>query len=436
MGEYHRRAAQRKVADGSHQVHPSLVDTVGRVVVVGAGLAGLAAARTLTDQGCDVTVLEARQRVGGRVWSVTLENGEIAELGAEWIMPGDAELDAWAERFHLPLAEAGVDYRRREARGPGASSLADQDAFLAAADAALAALPADECAGLTLGTFIDALDAPGAGRDAVRMRLQGTNAIDLGQVALRVVGGPEAFAAPAATYRRMTRGNQSLPDAIAGSLPDVRLGHRIRSVTHGPDEVVIDVEGDVAVSAAAVIVALPARVAAGLRFDPRLPDDVGTALRELPMGSASKLAVALDGSPVPRAVQSAELPFWCWVAQGADEVARRCLTAFAGSELAQASLGAAAGDPGPWLERLSVLNPDLTFSGAPVLKSWALDPLAAGAYVAWDNRSWDRMEEFQRTVGRVAFAGEHTAGADHHGTMDGALRSGVRAALQVLEIVR
>ena len=70
-----------------------------------------------------------------------------------------------------------------------------------------------------------------------------------------------------------------------------------------------------------------------------------------------------------------------------------------------------------------------------MMKTWALDPLAAGAYVAWDNRSWDRMEEFQRTVGRVAFAGEHTAGADHPGTMEGALRSGVRAAMQVLEII-
>jgi monoamine oxidase len=267
------------------------------------------------------------------------------------------------------------------------------------------------------------------------MRLQGTNAVDLGQVALRAVGGAEAFAATPATYRRIARGNGSLPDAIADSLPDVRLGHRARSVTHGPDDVVIDVEGDVEVRAAAVVVALPARVAAALRFDPRLPDDVGTALRELPMGSASKLAVAVDGSPEPRAVQSAELPFWCWVANGADGVTRRCLTAFAGSELAQTSLGAGAGDAGPWLRRLSLLNPDLTFTGPPVLKSWALDPLAAGAYVAWDNRSWDRMEEFQRTVGRVAFAGEHTAGADHHGTMEGALRSGVRAAMQVLEIV-
>ena len=416
-------------------MHPSPVDTVGKVVVVGAGLAGLAAARTLTDHGSDVTVLEARQRVGGRVWSVPLENGELAELGAEWIMPGDAEVEAWADRFHVSFAEAGVDYRRRETRGPGASSLEDQDAFLAAADAAFAALPADECAGLTLGRFIDALDAPGDGRDAVRMRLQGTNAIDLGQVALRVVGGADGFATPSATYRRLTRGNQSLPDAIASSLPDVRLGHRIRSVTHGPAEVVVQVEGDLDVRAAAAVAALPARVAAGMRFEPRLPDDLGNALRELPMGSASKLAVAVDGSPEPRAVQSAELPFWCWVANGGDGVPRRCMTSFAGSELAQVSLGAAAGDAGPWLERLSAMNPDLTWSGAPVMKTWALDPLAAGAYVAWDNRSWDRMEEFQRTVGRVAFAGEHTAGADHHGTMEGALRSGVRAAMQVLEII-
>jgi monoamine oxidase len=70
-----------------------------------------------------------------------------------------------------------------------------------------------------------------------------------------------------------------------------------------------------------------------------------------------------------------------------------------------------------------------------VLKAWALDPMAMGAYAAWDNRSWDRMEQFQRTVGRLAFAGEHTAGPEHHGTMEGALRSGVRAATQVIEML-
>ena len=406
------------------------------IVVVGAGLAGLAAARVLTDAGWDVTVVEARERVGGRIWTVRLDNDEIAEMGAEWVMPGDSELRSWADRYGISMADAGVDYLRREARGPGASDQEDQDAFLAAADAALAAIPPDASPGLTLGTFLDALDAPGAGRDAVRMRLQGTNAVDLGQVALRVVGGgPHAFATPAAMYLRLARGNQALPDAIAASLPDVRLGHRVRAVVHDPAGVRVQVEGDVELSGVAAVMALPARVASGIRFDPFLPDDLATALYELPMGVASKLAVPVEGAPTPRAIQSAELPFWCWIANGGDGPVRRCLAAFAGSELAQESLGTAAGDLGPWLERLWALNPDVTPCGTPVLKSWALDPMAMGAYAAWDNRSWDRMEQFQRTVGRLAFAGEHTAGPEHHGTMEGALRSGVRAAAQVIEML-
>jgi monoamine oxidase len=65
------------------------MDTSAGAVVVGAGLAGLSAALVLHDAGVPVTVLEARDRVGGRVWSVQLGNGAIAELWAEWFMAGD-----------------------------------------------------------------------------------------------------------------------------------------------------------------------------------------------------------------------------------------------------------------------------------------------------------------------------------------------------------
>ena len=256
------------------------------------------------------------------------------------------------------MAEAGVDYLRREARGPGASSQDEQDAFLAAADAALAAIPPDESAGLTLGTFLDALDAPGAGRDAVRMRLQGTNAVDLGQVALRVVGAartrsrlPRRRICGWRAATRRSRMRSPPPCRTCGSAiacapwsttrQGCRSRWRERSSWRG----------------VAAVVALPARVAAGLRFDPFLPDDLATALYELPMGAASKLAVPVEGAPTPRAVQSAELPFWCWIANGGDGSVRRCLAAFAGSELAQESLGTAAGDPGPWLERLCGAEP-------------------------------------------------------------------------------
>ena len=69
---------------------PRPAATVARVraVVVGAGLAGLVAADELARGGAEVVVLEARPRVGGRVWSQTLPNGAVVEMGAEYILPG------------------------------------------------------------------------------------------------------------------------------------------------------------------------------------------------------------------------------------------------------------------------------------------------------------------------------------------------------------
>jgi monoamine oxidase len=125
---------------------------------------------------------------------------------------------------------------------------------------------------------------------------------------------------------------------------------------------------------------------------------------------------------------------WCWVANGADGSPRQLLASFAGSPLAQEALLTAEGDPEPWLARLRAINPDLALTGEVRMQAWAGDPLTRGAYSAWDERSWSRMPLFSRTVGRLAFAGEHTAGPEHYATMEGALRSGARAAQQVRDM--
>ena len=88
-----------------------------RVVVVGAGLAGLAAAEALASAGHESIVLEARDRVGGRVHSRPLDNGAVVEMGAEFILPGCTETIALAERFGLGLWDKGMRYGRREPRG-------------------------------------------------------------------------------------------------------------------------------------------------------------------------------------------------------------------------------------------------------------------------------------------------------------------------------
>jgi monoamine oxidase len=72
---------------------------VRRAVVVGAGLAGLAAASALARAGREVVVLEARDRIGGRVWSRELADGSVVEMGAEFILPGNAVVEATARRL-------------------------------------------------------------------------------------------------------------------------------------------------------------------------------------------------------------------------------------------------------------------------------------------------------------------------------------------------
>lgn len=409
------------------------MDTRGRVVVVGAGFAGLAAARSLADAGIEVTVLEARERVGGRVWSMTLRNGAIVELGAEWIMDDDSVVHETAARFGVPLVDTGASYGRREPWGPGAASLEAQDGFVEAANAARAAITDADASAMSVGAFLETVEGDGAARAIVMCRLAGTCASDLHEVALASFHGHRPFSPHGDRYLRAEPGNQVIALELAASLPDVRVGHAVDRV-EGDDRGITVRVGSHHERADAVVVAVPAPIAARLSFTPALPDDLASALAGLSMGEASKFAVATKQHPPARSRQVADRSMWCWSAIGADRKTRRCVAAFAGSSATQESLGVTRGELTPWLETLRAMNPDLALVGEPVLYAWADDPYTIGAYSTWDPASWKRREVFSRPAGRVAFAGEHTAG-DRHGTMEGALRSGVRAAGQVLEVL-
>src|SRR6059036_3075901 len=94
------------------------------VIVVGAGFAGLAAAEALRGAGAHVTVLEARDRVGGRVWSVPFA-GAIAERGAEFVLPENDAVAQTARRLSLRLVRKATLYGLREPRGGGRVTLPD-----------------------------------------------------------------------------------------------------------------------------------------------------------------------------------------------------------------------------------------------------------------------------------------------------------------------
>jgi monoamine oxidase len=395
------------------------------VIVIGAGFAGLAAADALAAEGREVTVLEARDRVGGRVWSSELGNGARVELGGEFITTGYEVTAGLCVRFGIELDGMSINYPDRElvpdsgVSNDRLSAAAERVASTAVADPDLPVLDL-----LTGATNDD--DA----REILAMRLQSALAFPVDEIDSRFALKLPELVATAET-RRMRGGNQNLATALADGL-DVRLEVVAEEVHHGEAGVRV-VAGDREFGAGACVVAIPVALLNRLRFDPELPAATARAIASIRTGRAGKLAVPLLEPAAPRAVMSAEHRYWIWTTP-ADEAGATSVGAWAGSGPVLESLGVAGG-PGRWLDLVEELAPDLQLdrSGAR-LTVWERDRWALGAYSVLPPVATDAANLAAVGPGpNVAFAGEHTAEAGWTGTMEGALRSGLHAARRLNE---
>jgi monoamine oxidase len=383
---------------------------MGRVIVIGAGFAGLAAALALADGGRDVLVLEARDRVGGRVWSDRV-GGEVVERGAEFVLEGYDVLRELATRYGLALADTGMSYYVREPRGVPVDTETLQAGGRAVARAAAGRATAEQA--------IAAAGLPPEVAEAVRARVEISSAVAIGDLRPDVLAHAAAFE-PLPSHR-IAGGNQSLAAAIARELGDrVRLGAQVRAVEPAGGGVRVraaggDVDGERA------IVAVPLPVLPGLGVE--MPAAQREALARVATGHAAKLHVPLPRPAAPSAVMSVPDRYWCWTAADTPRV----LNCFAGSPAAVERLG-----DGAWPERVAALRPELEpDTERAVLTSWRDDPYALGAYSAGGVSFRPGDDELlAAAAGLVHFAGEHTAGA-WAGLMEGALRSGRRAAAEL-----
>jgi len=398
-----------------------------RVAVVGAGLAGLAAAVDLLDAGVDVVVLEARDRVGGRVWSEPLDgpggSGPVIERGAEFVLAGYDVMRGWLERLGLRLVDTGMSYYVREPRGAGAVTV--EEMRLAAS--ALAGAPRRD--GVSVADLLDGLEVPPAVAEAVRSRIEVSCAWSSEDLAASVVDHLASFE-PLPSHR-VEGGNQSLAIAMAARLgARVRLGVAVREVGHSAKGVLLETSTGTDLFDA-VVLTVPLPVLCELAVTPPFPYDKRLALHRLTMGVAAKVHVGLRSPAPTSAVLSVPDRYWCWTATGADGDVLPVLNGFAGSP---AAVDALTTDPAVWVEGLLELRDDLHLDTATaVVTTWHDDPWARGAYSAGGlaARPGD-AELVAAPLGRVFVAGEHTAG-EWSGLMEGALRSGSRAAREVLD---
>jgi monoamine oxidase len=395
-----------------------------RVIVAGAGLAGLSAARELTRAGAEVVVLEARDRVGGRVWSRELDNGAIVEMGAEYLLPGNTAVRELADVYGLGFWDKGMRYGQREPRGVDT----DARALLAAAQVVEAELSkADQ--DVSVRRFLGELDlAPGA-REALLARVEISSANSADVVSARDLAGLAHIDNEPAPS--IAGGNGRLALALAEELgAAVRLSSPVERIAWTEAGVRVSARG-AELEADTCVVAVPAAVIDAIHFEPALPPELAQAFGAIRMGQAAKLFVPLGDPAPPSAVMSVPERYWCWTATGAGDAPQPVVSCFAGSPGALERLDLASG-PERWLDSLAGLRADLDLRREDaVLSTWADDPWARGAYSTSPPLALAAVPE--QPVGPLAFAGEHLGG-DFAALMEGAIRSGRQAARSLLRL--
>ena len=206
------------------------------IVVVGAGFAGLMAATRLQRAGHEVDVLEARERVGGRVWSQELSPGDsetVIERGAEFVLDGYEVMAAAAAECGLSLVDMGMSYYAREPRGGVRTSPRDVGECASALRSAAAGLEPTT----PLRDVADALESSvdTAALAALLSRLEVTNGAPLSELTAAVASDlTVGFDARPST--RIDGGNQRLAIELSRRLrKEVRPGEVVRRVSGAND---------------------------------------------------------------------------------------------------------------------------------------------------------------------------------------------------------
>lgn len=438
---------------------PSLTGT--SVLVAGAGLAGLAAAHDLLQLGATVTLVDARDRVGGRVWTIRggFADGQHAEAGGDLIDEAQHEIRALAAEYSLKLTRilrGGFAYVRSSSSGrPRIVTRATTRGWDRLAEALepcirpykLAEQRWDSpvtaaIARRSVAAWLDDVKADAELR-ATATGLRGFFLADpdeLSLVALVDQFGATDAPAPGPLYR-IVGGNDRLPDAIAARLGDrVRLRTEVVAVSQRGPTVRVTLKDSRSQSQVAcdyVLFALPSTVLRRIPITPSLPARQHEAIAALKYGRATRSLLQFSRrfwrTPGrPRAFGSA-LPFGA-VWDGNEEQHGRAgiLTLLAGGGASDATQALVARDGAPGLvQALDWLGatPEALVASRQIV--WENDPHARGGYAFFDPAYHPELRQWlARPAGRLFFAGEHTS-IRWQGYMNGAVESGRRAAAEI-----
>jgi monoamine oxidase len=442
------------------------------VCVIGAGYAGLTAALRLSQAGKSVVVLEARDRIGGRIWTQHLPDGSPVDRGGGWLGPnhdaifglarefGVSTYKTWVKGAHLLVGEGRT--RRYTGLIPKISPLAIISIALAQAkvnrmakrvplEAPWTAKRAAEWDSRTVADFLEHSGIRTTiARDLFEMAVRGLFTGDLNDTSfLHLLFLAHSHGSLNTLFSIEGGGQENLVDGGAGSIAQriadglgdaVHLSTPVRSITQHADHVAVEA-GDLAVSARHAVVTVPPALVLDIAFEPALPDDRETLYRKAVAGPETKTLVVYDE------------PFW-----RADGFSGQSSEPNSASEVTL-DASPVAGSPGviasftfgQVAERVDALEAGERRRMVVDLLTTRFGTRAASPsdYIetAWWKEEWTRGcsmahlppgvltrygHLLREPFGRVHWAGTETSTVSH-GAIDGAVRSGERAATEILD---
>ena len=442
--------------DGRTDVPAGVAGAVERVLVVGAGMAGLTVANALTHRGVECVVVEARDRIGGRLHTVDL-SGSPVDLGGSWIhTPVGNPMRAFAQQAGVPcrganpLPElAGFDCgegRRLSAAEVEANISMQLEAFPQAMGRLLAELGPDASAADGIEAFVAwAGLAPGPARrarQALRALIEAESADLTGRQSLRWMWNEMEYEGhyfgdvPVGGYRR-------LAEAMATGV-NLRLGVDVAEVACSAGGVRVRGVDGTTEEGSHVVVTVPLGVLKRdvLGFRPALPPDRLAAIERLGFGRYEKVALRFDepfwrAAGLPHAMIFPPDPgapaIW---AIGQDAFGAGPVLVFQIFHSATGHvLEAAPGDAAQWvLDMLAeAIGRSCPAPAAVAVTSWANDPYSGGAYTHIPPGASPADADLlgEPIGGRLLFAGEHTQ-STRLAYADGAMTSGIREAKRLL----
>jgi monoamine oxidase len=434
------------------------------VLVAGAGLAGLSAARDLIARGATVTVIDVRDRVGGRVWTIRdgMAEGQHAEAGGDMIDEDQDEIRGLVAEVGLKLTrilKGGFGYVRADQAGRGkivarnakggwerlASELRGVSRPYHLAERRWDSPITADLARRSVAAWLDSAKAD-ADLRATATGLRGFFLADPDELSL--IALVDQFAendtpGPGPMYR-VEGGNDRLTAALAEPLGErLHLNTDVVALSHRGKVVRVSVKNNRAlaqINCDYAILALPATLLRRIPITPALPAQQHEAIVRLKYGRATRTLLQFSkrfwrAPGRPRAFGS-PLPFGA-IWDGNEEQRGRAgiLTLLAGGGASDATQAIVAkhGARGltDALDWLGSKDSELLASRQIV---WEQDPYARGGYAYFDPgfdpslRAW-----LSRPAGRLFFAGEHTS-VKWQGYMNGAVESGRRAAAEVVAV--